>query len=115
MPLQKHPCVVEVVERYSSTDRHGAPIVRGRWRYHQSADLDSEEASARARELRTTHGAARVSCAAFEALALRNSFALSLFDPLEARRTTVGDLLEDSAGLATDKPGCFPDPLAVDP
>jgi hypothetical protein len=72
-----HTCTVEVTETY--VDATGQK--RGRWRKFATEEHTPNTAEARARELRTSHGAARVACATFEAVALRQSFGLKLIEP----------------------------------
>lgn len=96
-------CLVEVAEHY--VDAGGAR--RARWRRLHEAELSVEQARDAVHSLRRTYGAARVTCAAFEVVALRNSFALKLIEPTEPPgpgRSNEGP--ETEAGGISGHPTC---------
>ena len=73
---ERHRVKVQVAQSYLD----GAGITRARWVDHGTDELAASEAEAFVKALRQRFGAARVECAAFEAVALRNSFGLKLIE-----------------------------------
>jgi hypothetical protein len=72
-----HTCTVDVADTY--VDMTGQK--RARWRKLATEEHTPHTAEVRTRELRLPHGAARVACATFEAVALRQAFGLKLIEP----------------------------------